>query len=79
MFKATQTACRADVGAHRSEPTEAEEDQSHRELSGAAAACLALFCRGTQVKFRLCLRLLGLMASVLAVITLGRLHMRPFQ
>ncbi|MEQ2204681.1 hypothetical protein XENOCAPTIV_016886, partial [Xenoophorus captivus] len=36
-FKATQTACGADVGAQRSELTEAEEDQSHRELSGAAA------------------------------------------
>ncbi|XP_047205469.1 uncharacterized protein LOC124857922 [Girardinichthys multiradiatus] len=45
----------------------------------AFQACLALFRRGTQVKFRLCIRLLGLMASALAVITLGRLHMRPFQ
>ena len=45
----------------------------------AFQACLALFRRGTLIKFRVCLRLLGLMASALAVITLGHLHMRPVQ
>ncbi|XP_041864797.1 uncharacterized protein LOC121654646 [Melanotaenia boesemani] len=45
----------------------------------ALRACLALFRRGAWLKFRLCLRLLGLMASALVVIPFGRLHMRPFQ
>ena len=45
----------------------------------AFPACLALFRRGTRLRFKLCLRLLGLMASALVVIPLGRLHMRPFQ
>ena len=45
----------------------------------ALQACLALFHRGTMLKFKMCLRLLGLMASVLVVILLGRLHMRPVQ
>ena len=45
----------------------------------AFQACLALFCRGTMLKFRTCLRLLGLMASALVVVPLGRLHMRPVQ
>lgn len=45
----------------------------------AFRACLALFRRGTRLRFKLCLRLLGLMASALVVIPLGRLHMRPFQ
>ena len=45
----------------------------------AFQACLALFRRGTMLKFRTCLRLLGLMASALVVVPLGRLHMRPVQ
>ncbi|XP_038158400.1 uncharacterized protein LOC119794765 [Cyprinodon tularosa] len=44
------------------------------EREEAFRACLAL-CE----RLRLCHRLLGLMASVLAVIQLGLLHMRPFQ
>ena len=42
-------------------------------------ACLALFRRHRSVQYRLCLRLLGLMASAILVIRLGRLHMREFQ
>ncbi len=42
-------------------------------------ACLAHFRRHRSVQFRLCLRLLGLMASAILVIRLGRLHMREFQ
>ena len=42
-------------------------------------ACLALFRPGRSVQFRLCLRLLGLMASAILVVRLGRLHMRDFQ
>ena len=45
----------------------------------AFQACLALFRRGATLKFRTCLRLLGLMASALAVVPLGRLFMRPVQ
>ena len=45
----------------------------------AFQACLALFRRGTMLTFRTCLRLLGLMASALVVVPLGRLHMRPVQ
>lgn len=42
-------------------------------------ACLAFFHPGKSVQFRLCLRLLGLMASAILVVRLGRLHMREFQ
>ncbi|XP_041931407.1 LOW QUALITY PROTEIN: uncharacterized protein LOC121695003 [Alosa sapidissima] len=45
----------------------------------AFRACLALFRRGATVKFRVCLRLLGLMASALVVVPLGRLYMRAVQ
>ncbi|XP_024141773.2 uncharacterized protein LOC112154824 [Oryzias melastigma] len=45
----------------------------------AFRACLALFRRGACLRFRQCLRLLGLMASALIVVPLGRLYMRPFQ
>ncbi len=45
----------------------------------AFQACLALFRRGATLKFRMCLMLLGLMASALVVVPFGRLHMRPFQ
>lgn len=45
----------------------------------ALQACLANFRRGALLRFRTCLRLLGLMASALIVVPLGRLHMRPFQ
>ncbi|XP_062286992.1 uncharacterized protein LOC133992289 [Scomber scombrus] len=45
----------------------------------AFRACLALFHPGKSVQFRLCLRLLGLMASAILVVRLGRLHMREFQ
>ena len=45
----------------------------------AFQACLALFCRGTMLKFKTCLRLLGLMVSALVVVPLGHLHMRPVQ
>lgn len=40
---------------------------------------LARFTPGTVVSYSLCLRLLGLMASVLLVVRLGRLYMRDFQ
>lgn len=40
---------------------------------------LARFTLGKRVSYGLCLRLLGLMASVLLVVKLGRLHMREFQ
>ncbi|XP_038128389.1 uncharacterized protein LOC119774782 [Cyprinodon tularosa] len=42
-------------------------------------ACLAQFRLHRSVQFRLCLRLLGVMASAILVIRLGRLHMRNFQ
>lgn len=45
----------------------------------ALLACLATFRRGAMLRFRTCLRLLGLMASALVVVPLGRLYMRPFQ
>ncbi|TKS65234.1 hypothetical protein D9C73_027835 [Collichthys lucidus] len=45
----------------------------------AFKACLARFRRRRSVQFRLCLRLLGLMASAILVTRLGRLHMREFQ
>ncbi len=45
----------------------------------AFQAYLALFHRGTLLKFRMCLRLLGLMESALMVTPFGRLYMRPFQ
>lgn len=45
----------------------------------AISACLATFRRGALLHYRTCLRLLGLMASALVVVPLGRLHMRPFQ
>ncbi|XP_073725558.1 kinesin-like protein KIF6 isoform X3 [Misgurnus anguillicaudatus] len=41
--------------------------------------CLALFRLGNLVSFRTCLRLLGMMASLLAVVPLGLLKMRDFQ
>ncbi|XP_060750593.1 uncharacterized protein LOC132862550 [Tachysurus vachellii] len=41
--------------------------------------CLARFQRGRVVPYRLCLRMLGLMASVIAVVRLGLLKMRDFQ
>ncbi|XP_043992827.1 uncharacterized protein LOC122842751 [Gambusia affinis] len=41
--------------------------------------CMSLFYRGSFVSPRLCRRLLGLMASVLDVVPLGRLHMRGLQ
>ncbi len=41
--------------------------------------CLARFQPGTAVPFRLCLRLLGLMASVISVVRLGLLLMREVQ
>ncbi|KAK5926556.1 hypothetical protein CgunFtcFv8_022118 [Champsocephalus gunnari] len=45
----------------------------------AFRACLALFQLRKHVLFRSCLRLLGLMASAILVVRLGRLHMREFQ
>ncbi|KAL0151550.1 hypothetical protein M9458_053132 [Cirrhinus mrigala] len=42
-------------------------------------SCLSLFQKGRKVPFRLCLRLLGLMASTVSVIPLGLLRMREFQ
>ncbi|XP_038146283.1 uncharacterized protein LOC119786801 [Cyprinodon tularosa] len=45
----------------------------------AFRACLAQFRLHRSVQFRLCLRLLGLMASAILVIGLGHLHMRNFQ
>ncbi|XP_075948231.1 uncharacterized protein LOC142950206 [Anarhichas minor] len=41
--------------------------------------CLSLFRLWKAVSFRLCLRLLGLMASVISVVQLGLLKMRAFQ
>ena len=45
----------------------------------ALTQCLSLFQLGKAVPFRLCLRLLGLMASVISVVHLGLLMMRDFQ
>lgn len=45
----------------------------------AFLACLALFCRENLLVFRTCLQLLGLMASAIVVIPLGRLYTRGFQ
>ena len=45
----------------------------------AFTQCLARFQPGAAVPFRLCLRLLGLMASVIAVVKLGLLMMRDVQ
>ena len=42
-------------------------------------SCLARFRVGNRVQFKLCQRVLGLMASAIALIRLGRLRMRPFQ
>ena len=42
-------------------------------------AMLALFRRGNVVTLRQCQRLLGLMASAIVVIPLGRLYMRGAQ
>lgn len=41
--------------------------------------CLSMFRHGAKVTFRTCLRLAGLMASVIAVVHLGLLKMREFQ
>lgn len=41
--------------------------------------CLSNFQLGKKVKFRICLRLLGLMASMIAVVPLGQLYMRDMQ
>ncbi|XP_062409095.1 uncharacterized protein LOC134100063 [Sardina pilchardus] len=41
--------------------------------------CLSAFQLGRRVKFRACLRLLGLMASMIAVVPLGQLFMRDMQ
>ena len=41
--------------------------------------CMALFRLGHKVRFASCLRLVGLMASAIALVRLGRLYMRPFQ
>ncbi|XP_047663485.1 uncharacterized protein LOC113652359 [Tachysurus fulvidraco] len=41
--------------------------------------CLARFQRGRVVSYKLCLRMLGLMASVVAVVHLGLLKMNDFQ
>ncbi|KAK7884107.1 hypothetical protein WMY93_027230 [Mugilogobius chulae] len=41
--------------------------------------CLALFYQGAMVTFRTCLRLAGLMASVISVVHLGLMMMRDFQ
>ena len=51
---------------------------SERRLT-SLTQCLSLFRRGETVSFRLCLRLLGLMASVISVVHLGLLMMRDFQ
>lgn len=45
----------------------------------AFTATLNRFVPGKRVSFGLCLRLLGLMASVILVVKLGRLYMRGFQ
>ena len=42
-------------------------------------ACFAQVSQHRSVQFRLCLRLLGLMASAILVTRLGRLHMQEFQ
>ncbi|XP_029973330.1 uncharacterized protein LOC115407110 [Salarias fasciatus] len=42
-------------------------------------ACLSRFTLRNLVPFRLCLRLLGLMASAILVVRLGHLYMRDFQ
>ncbi len=47
----------------------------HRGIS----CCISLFQRKKTVSLRLCLRLLSLMASTLAVVPLGLLRMREFQ
>lgn len=49
------------------------------ERTAAIQSSLALFRRGNTVTLKQCQRLLGLMASSLVAITLGRLHMRGFQ
>ena len=51
---------------------------SERRLT-SLTQCLSLFRRGETVLFRLCLRLHGLMASVISVVHLGLLRMRDFQ
>ncbi len=42
-------------------------------------SCLSLFQGGRSSSLRMCLRLLGLMASTLSVVPLGLLRMRDFQ
>ena len=41
--------------------------------------CLAKFRLGHTVQYRTCMRAAGMMASAIALVRLGRLHMRPFQ
>lgn len=43
------------------------------------AACLSRFMLQARVEWRLCLRLLGLMAAMVQVVPLALLHMRPVQ
>ncbi|KAI2661669.1 enzymatic polyprotein [Labeo rohita] len=47
-----------------------------KECIRSIRGCLSLFQKGRKVPFRLCLRLLGLMASTVSVIPLGLLRMR---
>lgn len=65
------------IGLHLDSVT--SRAQLSAERVKALSACLATFRRGALLYYRTCLRLLGLMASALVVIPLGRLHMRPFQ
>ncbi|XP_029909243.1 uncharacterized protein LOC115360460 [Myripristis murdjan] len=57
--------------------------QARVKLTGerlqALRDCLDLFQRGKFVSFRLCHRLLGLMASALVVVPMGRLYMKGIQ
>ena len=45
----------------------------------AIRACLRHFRLNTRVSWRLCLRLMGLMAATVQIVPLGLLHMRPVQ
>lgn len=45
----------------------------------AFLSCLARFRRGALLKFRMCVTLLGVMASALAALPFGQMHMKSLQ
>lgn len=50
-----------------------------QERQEAFRACLAHFCLGARVTWRLCLQLLGLMAAMVQILLLAHIFMHPVQ